>query len=264
MTGTEETAARFEDLGAALRAGLADFRAAPQYGVFFAGVYVLAGLVLVQLGAGLLTWTLSLTLGFPMLAPFLAVGLYDVSRRRASGQSLRAGEVLGIVWQERSRQIPWAGALILIYVLFWSFFAHMLFALFMGPSAMMGPPDALSAYLTRDGLTMIAVELAFGAVFALLLFSITVISLPMLLDREVDVVTAMLASLRVVRAAPLVMFAWAALIGIATLAALLPLFLGLFVVLPILGHASWHLYARLRDRGALERRRPAPPSVALS
>ncbi|SLN40553.1 hypothetical protein ROJ8625_01914 [Roseivivax jejudonensis] len=242
----------FSDLSDALRAGLADFRAAPQFGLFFAAVYVIMGLALVRLGAGMLTWTLTMTLGFPLAAPFLAVGLYEVSRRRAQGARPRFAEVLGVVWAERNRQIPWIGALILIYVLFWSFLAHMLFALFMGPSAMMGPPESLSTYLTGDGLTMLATGTIVGAVLAFLLFALTAVSLPMLLDREVDFVTAMLASVRLVRDNLAVMALWAAIIAVLTLAALAPVFLGLFLVLPVLGHASWHLYCRAAGKGLLD------------
>lgn len=135
--------------------------------------------------------------------------------------------------------------MIVIYFLFWSFFAHMLFALIMGPSALMGPPDDLATYLTGAGLRMLAVEAAFGAAFALLLFAMTAISLPMLLDREVDFVTAMRLSIRATRENFAVMLVWAALIAGLTFLALLPWFLGLFVVLPVLGHASWHLYRRV-------------------
>ncbi|QFT64275.1 DUF2189 domain-containing protein [Roseivivax sp. THAF30] len=235
----------FGDLAEILRAGWRDFRRAPQYGLFFSGVYVVSGLALWALGAGLFTWTLSFTLGFPLVAPFLAVGLYEVSRRIEAGAELSFPGVLGIVWRERTRQIPWAGAVIVIYFLFWSFFAHMLFALIMGPSALMGPPDDLATYLTGAGLRMLAVEAAFGAAFALLLFAMTAISLPMLLDREVDFVTAMRLSIRATRENFAVMLVWAALIAGLTFLALLPWFLGLFVVLPVLGHASWHLYRRV-------------------
>ncbi|ETX27207.1 DUF2189 domain-containing protein [Roseivivax isoporae] len=241
------------DLATVLRAGAADFRAAPQFGLFFSAVYVVLGLALLQLGAGLFTWTLTLTLGFPLAAPFLAVGLYEVSRRRARGERPRFADVLGVVWTERTRQIPWAGAMILLYVLFWSFFAHLLFALFMGPSAMRGPAQDLATYLSGAGLAMVLTELGFGGVLAFLLFALTVVSLPMLLDRKVDVVTAMRASLRVTRENPATLILWAAIIAGATFLALLPFFLGLFVVLPVLGHASWHLYRRAEAAGALDR-----------
>jgi uncharacterized membrane protein len=232
------------DIAAVLRAGVRDFARAPLFGLFFAGVYVAAGLLLIQLGAGLFTWTLTLSLGFPLAAPFLAVGLYEVSRRLERGEPLDWGGVLGVVWRERTRQIPWAGAVILIYFLFWSFLAHMLFALFMGPAAFRGPPDDVATYLSGVGLAMVVAEVIFGGLCAFLLFALTAVSLPMLLDREVDFVTAMRTSLRATRENLPVMLAWAAVIAGATLLALIPWFLGLLVVLPVLGHASWHLYRR--------------------
>ncbi|MEM9796912.1 MAG: DUF2189 domain-containing protein [Pseudomonadota bacterium] len=235
---------RPHDLLAALRDGWRDFSQAPLYGLFFAATYVAAGLLLSRLDAGLFTWTLTLTLGFPLLAPFLAVGLYEVSRRLERGEALTFEGVLGVVWYERTRQVPWAGLAILLIFLFWSFLAHMLFALFMGPSALIGPPDDLRTYLSGTGLAMIAVELAFGAACAFLVFALTVIGLPLLLEREIDVITAMGISLRATRDNLPVMLLWAAIIATLTLLALLPWFTGLLIVLPVLGHASWHLYRR--------------------
>ncbi|PWJ12447.1 DUF2189 domain-containing protein [Jannaschia seohaensis] len=232
------------DLGAVLGAGLSDFRRAPLFGLFFASAYVLGGLILTGLGAGPLTWTLAMCLGFPLAAPFLAVGLYEVSRRLEAGEPLSWPAILGVVWAERNRQMPWIGAMILIYLLFWSFLSHMIFALFMGPTALLGPPTELAAYTSGAGLAMVATQLVLGGVIAFLLFALTVIGLPMLLDREVDFVTAMLRSLALTRANLGVMLVWAALIAVATLAGMLPVFLGLFVVMPVLGHASWHLYRR--------------------
>ena len=232
------------DVVEVLKLGLTDFLSAPAYGLFFSGVYVVAGVVLSQFGAGLFTWTLTLTLGFPLIAPFLAVGLYEVSRRLEMREELEFPIVLSVVWQERTRQIPWAGAVLLIYFLFWSFVAHMIFALVMGPQALLGPPEDLASYLSGPGLVMIGVEMVFGAACAFLLFALTAISLPLLLDREVDFVTAMRFSLSVTRANPLVMLIWAATIAALTLLAMVPMFFGLLVVLPVLGHASWHLYRR--------------------
>jgi uncharacterized membrane protein len=120
----------------------------------------------------------------------------------------------------------------------------MIFALFMGLSTMTNVSQSLDVFLTINGLMMIAVELGVGAVLAFLLFSLTVVSLPLVLDREVDFVTAMLTSMKVVRANLFVMLIWASLIAVLSLLALLPWFLGLMVVLPVLGHATWHLYRR--------------------
>ncbi len=234
----------FADIGAVLRAGLADFRRAPQFGLFFSAVYVLGGFFMLWLGAGHVTWTLATSLGFPLLAPFAAAGLYEVSRRMEKDQPLEWGGVLGIVWAERTRQLPWLGAIIVIYFLFWTFLAHMLFALFMGLSTMTNVSESWDVFFTVNGLTMIGVELVVGAVLAFLLFSLTVVSLPLVLDREVDFVTAMLVSMQTVRANLLVMLVWAVLIAVLTLLALLPWFLGLMIVLPVLGHATWHLYRK--------------------
>ncbi|MFU8822838.1 DUF2189 domain-containing protein [Yoonia sp.] len=234
----------FADLRFVLAAGLADFRKAPQFGLFFSAVYVLGGFGMLSLGAGHVSWTLATSLGFPLIAPFAAAGLYEVSRRIETGQPLHWGSVLGIVWQERTRQLPWLGAIIVIYFLFWTFLAHMIFALFMGLTTMTNVSQSWDVFLTPNGLTMIAVELAVGGVLAFLLFALTVISLPLVLDREVDFVTAMMISLDVVRQNIVVMLCWASLIAVLTLVALLPWFLGLIVVLPLLGHATWHLYRR--------------------
>lgn len=236
---------RLSDIGGVLRAGLRDFRRAPQFGLFFSAVYVLGGFLMLWVGAGHVTWTLATSLGFPLIAPFAAAGLYEVSRRMENGQSLSWGGVLSIVWQERNRQLPWLGAIIVIYFLFWTFLAHMIFALFMGLSTMTNVSQSLDVFLTPNGLMMIAVELLVGAALAFLLFSLTVVSLPLVLDREVDFVTAMLVSLQTVRQNLPVMLVWALIIALLSLLAWAPWFLGLMVVLPVLGHATWHLYRKV-------------------
>ncbi|WP_210527740.1 DUF2189 domain-containing protein [Rubellimicrobium arenae] len=232
------------DLSYALRAGLRDFRAAPRFGLFFSSVYVLGGFLMIWLGAGTVTWTLATSLGFPLIVPFAAAGLYEVSRRLESGIPLTWSDVLGVVWRERTRQLPWAGAIIVIYFLFWTFLAHMIFALFMGLSTMTNISTSWDPLLTREGLLMIATEFAVGGILAFVLYALTVLSLPLLLAREVDFVSAMILSFGCVTANPGVMLAWAFLIAAATLLALVPWFLGLVVVLPVLGHATWHLYRR--------------------
>jgi uncharacterized membrane protein len=232
------------DIRASLKAGVQDFRRAPQFGLFFSAVYVIGGFVMLWLGAGHVSWTLATSLGFPLLAPFAAAGLYEVSRRMETGDALEWRGVLGIVWNERTRQLPWLGAIIVIYFLFWTFLAHMIFALFMGLSTMTNVTQSLEVFLTFNGLMMIAVELGIGAVLAFLLFSLTVVSLPLVLDREVDFVTAMMISMKVVRTNLSVMLVWASLIAVLSVLALLPWFLGLMVLLPVFGHATWHLYRR--------------------
>ncbi|MBI1418405.1 MAG: DUF2189 domain-containing protein [Limimaricola sp.] len=232
------------ELWASLKAGVWDFRRAPQFGLFFSAVYVLGGFALIWLGAGTVSWTLTMSLGFPLAAPFAAVGLYEVSRRLEDGERLDWGPILAVVWRERQRQIPWLGAIIVIYFLFWTFLAHMIFALFMGLSTMTNVSRSWDVFLGPQGLKMVAVEIVVGGVLAFLLFSMTVVSLPLLLEREVDFVTAMLLSIRTVAENPAVMMVWAFIIATLTIVALIPWFLGLMVVLPVLGHATWHLYRR--------------------
>jgi uncharacterized membrane protein len=132
----------------------------------------------------------------------------------------------------------------------------MIFALFMGLSTMTNVSSSLEVYFTPEGLSMLAVGTGVGAVFALLLYSLTVVSLPLLLDREVDFVTAMLTSLRVVIENPVPMLVWAALVAGLTFLAMLPAFLGLFFALPLLGHATWHLYTLICEAGGAAPRTP--------
>ncbi len=233
------------ELFASLRAGWNDFRRAPQFGIFFSAFYVLGGIALWQFKAGALYWTLALALGFPLIAPFAAVGLYEVSRRLEAGLPLRWGEVLGVVWNERRRQLPWMGAIIIIYFLAWNFIAHLIFGLFLGASAFIDITSSLHTFTTPRGMAMLAVGTAVGAILAFILFSLTVVSLPLLLDLEVDFVTAMILSVQAVRKNLGVMLVWAAIIAGLTLLALLPMFLGLVVVMPLLGHATWHIYRRV-------------------
>lgn len=233
-----------EDLRAALSAGIADYKYAPGFGVPFAAFYVLGGLFLLFVSGGFVWQTIILALGFPLFAPFAAIALYEVSRRIESGEALDWRAIYGVIWAERGGQVPWLGALIVIYFLFYSFLAHMTFALFMGLSAMTNISSSFEAFLTPEGISMILTQMGMGAVLGLLLYALTVISLPYALDRDVDFITAMITSFCVVRDNPVVMILWAVILGGGLALAMIPAFLGLFVILPILGHASWHLYRR--------------------
>ena len=237
----------YGDIAYALRAGLDDFRRKPMMGLFFSHVYVVGGwlLYVFLFVTDQIWWAIPITLGFPLLGPFLAVGLYEVSRRLEAGQSQwRRNDIFGVIWRQRLRQLPSMAWVIIVYFLFWSFFAHMLFALFLGPSALMNVTSSYAYLLQPEGLLMLAVGAGFGAVFAYVLFYLTAVSLPLLLDKELDFVTAMLTSVAVVGRNPWVMLAWAATIAGMVFLAMLPGLLGLFVVLPVLGHATWHIYRR--------------------
>ena len=232
------------ELWASIKAGLWDFRKAPMFGLVFSAVYVLGGGILWMIGAGTFLWTLAMACGFPLIAPFAAVGLYEVSRRIEAGEPLTWSEVLGVVWNERRRQLPWAGVILALVFLFWSFFAHMTLALFLGVSRLSGGIGFAAFLESADGLLMLAVQGLVGAATAFLTFGLTVVALPLMVDKEIDFVSAMLISLRTVTENKLVMAGWAVVVAVALLIAMLPVFLGLFIVLPVLGHATWHLYRR--------------------
>ena len=234
------------DLRASLAAGWQDFRRAPLLGAAFAAVYVLGGWLIVwaMTTKGQIWWTLPASAGFPILGPFIACGFYEISRRLEAGEPLVARDIFGVIFRQKDRQIPAIAAVIVVYFLFWNFLSHMIFALFLGNATMTNVSSSLAVFLSPDGLAMLAFGTAVGAVFATLLFSLTVVSLPMLLDREVDFVTAMLTSFALVRENPGVMLGWGLLIATCLFVAMLPGFLGLFLVLPLFGHASWHLYRR--------------------
>ncbi len=237
----------FRDLRDALNAGWRDFLAMPQFGMFFGGVYVLAGLAIgwVTLTGGDLTWLIPAIAGFPLVAPFIAVGLYEASRRRAAGEALSWGAVLGALKGHGDDQILSMGVIVFVAFSFWMIVAHAIFAVFMAQSGMSaGGGDTLAAFMTPAGLMMLMVGSAVGGVMAFAFYAMTVISLPMLVERKVDFVTAIIASLKVVRANLAIMLGWAAIIAALLFAALLPGFLGLLVALPVLGHATWHLYTR--------------------
>jgi len=234
----------FADLGKALAAGWRDFLAMPQYGMFFGGFYVLAGLAIgwAALAGGEPTWLIPAMAGFPLVAPFVAVGLYEASRRRERGEALSWRAVLGALRGHGDDQILSMGVIVFVAFSFWMIVAHAIFAIFMAESGMGG--ESIAALFTPAGLTMLAVGSAVGAVMAFAFYAMTVISLPMLVERKVDFLTAIIASFKVVRGNLVVMLGWAAIIAGLLFAAMVPAFLGLMVALPVLGHATWHLYRR--------------------
>lgn len=234
----------FADLRAALAAGWRDFLAYPAFGLFFAAFYAIGGAVLVygliKIGEG--AWSIPLIAGFPIIAPFAAVGLYEVSRRRQLGQPINWR---AIIWALRGRgddQVLMVAGIVFVAFSFWMILAHGIFAIFMAESGI--GAENVEKLLQPIAIAMLLVGSIVGAIFAFALYAITVMSLPMLCDKDVDFITAIIVSLGTIRSNKAVMIGWAAIIAASTFLAILPVFLGLFVVLPVLGHTTWHLYVR--------------------
>ncbi len=230
------------DLKEAMAAGWSDFWACPVYGLFFAGFYVAAGLLLAYVlttrGNGV--WLIPAAAGFPLLAPFVAVGLYEVSRRREAGLAMNWRVVLGALRGHGDEQILSVGVIVFVSFAFWLMVAHGIFAVFLAESGM--GSESLEFLRTGSGQAMLLVGSMAGAIMAFAFYALTVFSLPMLVDREVDFLTAMITSLTTVRANIFVALVWAGTIAVILFAAMVPFFLGLLVALPVLGHATWHLY----------------------
>lgn len=236
-----------DDVYESLHAGWLDFRAAPQFGLFFGAVYALGGMAIFlelwRLEQPL--WIIPLALAFPLIGPFLAIGLYEVSRRREAGEPLDWADVLGVIWRERNRQMPTMAFIVLAGFMIWMWFARLILAIFIGRMRFAVYSDLDILFTTGAGIGMLVAGTLVGGAIALVLFSVTAISLPLLLDREVDFVTAMATSVQAVVSNPLPMLTWALIIAASLIAAMVPFFLGLLVALPALGHATWHLYRRV-------------------
>lgn len=239
-------------LGAALR----DFRAAPLHDLALGGFYAVGGwlLVLLLFVLDLPFLVYPLAAGFALVAPFMAASFYAVSRVRERGERVTWRGIFHAVRASASTDLGWMALVTGFSLFIWLDIAAFLFFGFLGFSGIFASlPDLVRMiFATPSGLMFLVVGHIVGAAIAFAVFSITVTSVPMLFDREVDFVTAMIASVRVVAANPVTMMVWcatiAALIGLSLLSGLL----GLFVVLPVLGHASWHLYRRLFPQGRQE------------
>ncbi|KRR24834.1 hypothetical protein CQ14_05730 [Bradyrhizobium lablabi] len=235
------------DIAEALSQGLRDFQAMPLYGLAFGAFYAAGGIaILLCLTAfGMVYLVYPLAAGFAMLGPFVAIGLYEVSRRREAGQAVSFGAIWATI---RSRsEIGWMAFVTLFVFVIWMYQVRLLIALLLGLNASFASlREFITVVLTtNEGLLFLAIGNAVGAALSLILFSLTVVSFPLLLDRDVDFVTAMITSVRAVVTSPLPMIGWAALIVILLAVSAMPYFLGLLVTLPVLGHTTWHLYRRI-------------------
>ncbi|NDY90209.1 DUF2189 domain-containing protein [Ideonella sp. TBM-1] len=222
-----------------LQQGWADFRRCPALGLFYGACFVVMGWGLLAVFQHAPAYTLALSAGFLLMGPFLCLGLYDASLRLERGETPRLAQSL-VAWNRRTGTLAIFGFVLLVMEMLWGRAALVVFAV-----SFDGMPDfkgSLMALLDPENLGFIVAYIVVGGVFAGLIFAISVISMPMILHRQTDAITAGLTSMRLVLTQTGVMLWWGALLTLLTVLALLPGFLGLLVVGPVLGHASWHAY----------------------
>ncbi|MEZ5840271.1 MAG: DUF2189 domain-containing protein [Hyphomicrobiales bacterium] len=236
------------DVGDALAGGLRDFQRAPVYGLFFGGIFAIGGMAIVltafNLGMGYLAYPMAA--GFALIGPFVAAGLYEVSRRLENNEPLSWGRVLSVVYAQRGTELGWMAFVTVFMLIVWMYQVRLLLAVLLGFQSFTSMTEFLDVLVsTPEGLLFLVLGNVIGLIVSLVLFSLTVISFPLLLDRDVDFITAMITSVRAVTANPVSMLSWAAIVFMWLIIGSLPFFLGHFMVLPVLGHATWHLYRKV-------------------
>jgi len=236
------------DLRAVLAKGFDDFAASRSDVIFLCLIYPVAGLVLARLAFGydMLPLLFPLVSGFALVGPAAGVGLYEMSRRREQNLSASWADAFGVVHSPAFGSIVLLGLVLLAIFLLWLAVANVIYDLTLGPE----PPVSIAAFghdvlMTARGWGMIVIGIGVGFLFALLVLAISVVSFPLLLDRDVDVDTAVRTSLRAVTANPGPMALWGLIVAGGLVIGSIPAFLGLIVIMPMLGHATWHLYRRV-------------------
>jgi len=251
------------DLWQALAEGFSDFAAIPSHAIFLCVIYPLLGLRLISLASGYSAVPLAFPLaaGFALIGPFAAVGLYELSRRREAGLDISFNHAFDVVRSPSFGAILLLGLLLMAIFLVWLAVAQAIYVANFGYTAPASVGQFVDeVFTTRAGWRLIVVGTGTGFLFAVVVLTITAISFPLLLDRDVGAAVALLTSIRVVAANPLTMALWGFIVAALLVLGSTPFFLGLTVVMPVLGHATWHLYRKAVNADAAPRADFPPPA----
>ncbi|SEG38274.1 Uncharacterized membrane protein [Thalassococcus halodurans] len=236
-----------EDIRAALKAGFSDFLARPVMSGFFGLFYALFGIFFVWalLWMGKIWMIVPGAIAFPLVAPFACAGLYEMSRRLKAGTSFGWADILTVMANQRKREMVWMAFVTLFILWVWFYQFRTVLVITLQHAAFSDLQGFFEVVLfTSEGWTFVIIATLVSAFLATVLFSVTVVAMPLLLDREIDFVTAMITSVRVVKRNPVVMLGWGAIIAVTMTLSFVPAFMGLIFTLPILGHTTWHLYEK--------------------
>ena len=253
------------DLTDALRRGLDDFMVKPSHIVFLALIYPVIGVILAAWTSGnnALPLLFPLVSGFALIGPFAAIGLYEISRRREAGLDTSWSHAFEVKDSPALPSIAAVGIMLVAIFIAWLLTAQAFYEQMFGPKVPTSVPAFINDILaTERGWMLIVLGHAIGFVFAAVVLCTTVVAFPLLLDRDVGAYEAIHASFRAVMANPIPMAAWGLIVAALLIAGSLPLFAGLAVVLPILGHSTWHLYRKVVEPAPAGKPVRAKPAVS--
>ena len=251
------------DLQDALRLGWEDFKAVPSHAIVLCAIYPVLGLVLARtsLGYSVLPLLFPLAAGFALLGPFAALGLYELSSRRERGEEASAWRAMEVLRSPSFGAMLALGVMLMTLFVIWIATAQAIYVATFGYEAAAGIPDFARRILTTpEGWSLIAVGCGVGFLFAVTALCVSVVSFPLMLDRHAGVGDAVATSLRVVARNPLPMATWGLIVGVLLVLGSLPFFLGLAVVVPVLGHATWHLYRKAIEPDPYAQHAPLRPA----